>query len=225
MELTIDGMSEKKRVAVVPQELVIAGWTGRDAAALEAHIVELEALGVARPKSVPIYYRVGASLLTTSPTIDVTGRDSSGEAEVVLWRLDGRLFVGIGSDHTDRQLETLGITLSKQVCPKPVSPVLWAYDDVAPHWDRLVLRSRVPGESGFYQEGSVGLLRRPDELLARYQAEHGPLPDGSAMFCGTLAVHGGIRLTPGLELELEDPVLGRRLSHRYEVRALPIAEA
>ena len=45
------------------------------------------------------------------------------------------------------------------------------------------------------------------------------------MFCGTLAVHGGIRLTPGLELELEDPVLGRRLSHRYEVRALPIAEA
>ena len=84
MELTIDGMSEKKRVAVVPQELVIAGWTGRDAAALEAHIVELEALGVARPKSVPIYYRVGASLHTTSPTKDRTGRDSTREDEGVL---------------------------------------------------------------------------------------------------------------------------------------------
>ena len=43
----------------------IAGWTGRNLAALEAHIKELEALGVKRPKSVPIFYRNAASLLTT----------------------------------------------------------------------------------------------------------------------------------------------------------------
>ena len=34
--------------------LVIAGWTGRDPAAMEAHIVELEKLGVKRPASTPI---------------------------------------------------------------------------------------------------------------------------------------------------------------------------
>ena len=46
--------------------LVIAGWTGRDQNALEAHIRELEALGIARPKTTPIFYRVAASLLTTA---------------------------------------------------------------------------------------------------------------------------------------------------------------
>ena len=45
---------------------VIAGWTGRDPVAREKHILELEALGVARPASTPIYYRVSASRLTTS---------------------------------------------------------------------------------------------------------------------------------------------------------------
>ena len=29
--------------------LIIAGWTGRDAAMVEHHIAELEAIGVARP--------------------------------------------------------------------------------------------------------------------------------------------------------------------------------
>ena len=32
------------------KNLVIAGWTGRNVEALEAHIRELEALGVKRPK-------------------------------------------------------------------------------------------------------------------------------------------------------------------------------
>jgi Protein of unknown function (DUF2848) len=34
--------------------------------ALEKHICELQALGVKRPKSIPIFYRVAADLLTTS---------------------------------------------------------------------------------------------------------------------------------------------------------------
>ena len=35
-------------------ELVIAGWTGRDVAALEHHIEELKAIGVQPPSSVPL---------------------------------------------------------------------------------------------------------------------------------------------------------------------------
>ena len=46
---------------------MIAGWTGRDQAAVERHIAELAAIGVARPLAVPCFYRVGANLLTTSP--------------------------------------------------------------------------------------------------------------------------------------------------------------
>jgi Protein of unknown function (DUF2848) len=61
------------------EHLVIAGWTGRDVAALEAHIKELEALGFVRPRRVPIFYRNAASLLTTAGTIEAVGDKSSGE--------------------------------------------------------------------------------------------------------------------------------------------------
>src|SRR5437660_10383278 len=80
--------------------LIIAGWTGRDRAEVEQHIAELEAVGVKRPVAIPCFYRLGANLLTKAPSIDVTGRHSSGEAEVVLLSLAGGLDVGVGSDHT-----------------------------------------------------------------------------------------------------------------------------
>ena len=78
------------------KELVIAGWTGRDVAALEKHIRELEAIGVKQPKTTPIFYRVAASLLTTDRTIEVLGDQSSGEVECVVYSLDDGLFVGVG---------------------------------------------------------------------------------------------------------------------------------
>ena len=99
---------------VVIQDLVIAGWTGRDAATVEHHIAELEAIGVARPRNVPCFYRVGANLLTTATTIDVTGTDGSGEVEFVLVSLPHGMYVGVGSDHTDRKVEAYGVTVSKQ---------------------------------------------------------------------------------------------------------------
>mgnify|MGYP003338528217 CR=1 FL=1 len=78
--------------------------------------------------------------------IEVSGGDSSGEVEFVLYALDDAMWIGVGSDHTDRKAETINVTLSKQMCGKPVSPALWRYDEVKPHWDKLTLRSFVPGE-------------------------------------------------------------------------------
>ena len=95
------------------RELVIAGWTGRDVVALEKHIRELEAIGVKRPKTTPIFYRVAAALLTSDNAIEVLGDQSSGEAECVVYSLDDGLFVGVGSDHTDRKAEAVGVSLSK----------------------------------------------------------------------------------------------------------------
>lgn len=214
--------SEKRLDLAAVGNLVIAGWTGRDSAALEAHIRELEALGVQRPKTVPIYYRVASALLTTDETIEVLGTASSGEVEFVLYALDDGLWIGVGSDHTDRKAETIGVTLSKQLCAKPVGATLWRYDDVRPHWDKLVLRAfiRVGGERRLYQEGSVATMRSPEELIAKYAAG-GALAAGTAMFCGTLAVHGGIVAADTFEMELADPVLGRTLRHRYRILSLP----
>ena len=78
--------SERKLDVAEIDSLVIAGWTGRNVAALEAHIKELEAIGVKRPKTVPIFYRTAYSLLTTAMSIEVMADKSSGEVEFVLYR-------------------------------------------------------------------------------------------------------------------------------------------
>src|SRR5580704_3675981 len=91
------------------EHLVVAGWTGRDAAAVEKHIAELEAIGVKRPATTPIFYRVSAARLTTDDGIEALGETSSGEVEFVLLQHDERLWVGAGSDHTDREVEKIGV--------------------------------------------------------------------------------------------------------------------
>jgi hypothetical protein len=224
IELVVQGVGAEKRIETDPAQVVIAGWTGRDEAALNAHINELAELGIAPPKSVPMFYRVAAALLTTRPIVQMVGREATGEVETVLWKHEGGLYVGLGSDHTDRKLETVGITLSKQLCAKPVSQNVWPWAEVAPHWDQVILRSRLAGGE-IYQEGTASGLRRPDELLALYESREGRLPAQSLMFCGTLAVHGSIRFADEMQLELVDPVLGRTIEHRYAVDVLPIAEA
>ncbi len=196
-------------------ELIIAGWTGRDEAALRKHIKELEEIGVKPPKTTPIFYRVAASLFTHAGEIQVSGPDTSGEVEFVLIRTENDLRVAVGSDHTDRKAETIGVSLSKQLCAKPVSTQSWRYDEVKPHWDRLMLRSWTDGE--LYQEGPVTAMRSPEDLIGRY-----PLKPGYAMFCGTLAAKGGIRGGERFRMELEDPVLKRKLSHEYRVKVLPV---
>jgi hypothetical protein len=214
--------SERKLDVAEIDSLVIAGWTGRNVEALEAHIKELEAIGVKRPKSVPIFYRVAYSLLTTAPAIEVMADKSSGEVEFVLYALKDGLWLGVGSDHTDRKAETVGVTLSKQLCAKPVGATLWRYDEVKPHWDKLKLRSYVPdgAKRRLYQEGPVTNMRSPEELIKLYTGGD-KLEAGTAMFCGTFAVHGEISYSGTFNMELEDPVLGRKLTHGYKIVSLP----
>jgi len=197
-------------------ELIVAGWTGRDEQALRKHIQELEELGVKPPKTTPIFYRVSANLFCHSKEIQVCGPDTSGEVEFVLIRTHDDLRVAVGSDHTDRKAETIGVALSKQLCAKPVSAESWRYDEVRPHWERLVLRAWADGE--LYQEGPVTAMRSPEDLMGRY-----PLKPGYAMFCGTLAAKDGIRPAARFRMELDDPVLKRKLSHEYAIRCLDVA--
>ena len=204
-------------------QLIVAGWTGRDRAAVEKHIAELEALGVKRPATTPIFYRASAARLTVEDDIEVLGEASSGEAEFVLLQHGGRLWVGAGSDHTDREVEKYGVSVSKQMCDKPIATVFWAYDDVAPHWDKLILRAYVSdkGEHVLYQEGPVTAMLDPATLIGKFAGKTS-LEDGMLMFCGTLAARGGVRPSDYFEFELDDPVLGRKIRHRYRVRTLPI---
>ncbi len=216
---------EQKQVFEV-NSLIIAGWAGRDRAKMEAHIQELEALGVARPKAMPTYYRVAAARLNTDPAIQNTGDSSSGEAEAVLLEQDGRLYVGLGSDHTDRRVEAYGVTVSKQMCDKPIADTFWPLDEVVDHWDSLVLRSWavIGAERVLYQDGSLADLLSPEALIRGCADAAGTLPDRTAMFCGTVPAIGGVRPAARFECELQDPVLSRRISLAYDVEVLPIKE-
>lgn len=223
LELTFVSGDTKRSELIVINDLIIGGWTGRDKAKLEEHIVELEALGVARPVSTPCFYRVGANLLTTASSIQTVGSGSSGEVEFFLLFEDENFWVGLGSDHTDREVEAYNVSISKQCCPKPVASTLWRHDDVREHWDELVLRSyRVEnGVKALYQEGTVASMIDPMNLVAQYAKEVAPLVPGQLMFGGTLPVIGEITGAPRFEFELEDPVLGRKITHAYDMTCLP----
>lgn len=217
----VGGRREPAEVAV--DDLVIAGWTGRDTAGLQHHIDELKALGVKPPSSVPLFYRVDRGLITTEGRIDVVGPETSGEVETVIFAAGG-LWVGLGSDHTDRAAEAYSVALSKQLCRKVVAGELWRFAEVAEHWDRLILRAHAVtgGKRRLYQEGTAAVIRDPRELMERYTGRGPTLPEGTAMFCGTQPSIGGIAPAERFEMELEDPVLGRSMRCAYDIRALPL---
>ncbi|GLC97982.1 hypothetical protein Tamer19_73910 [Cupriavidus sp. TA19] len=221
----IESNHGKQQRALAISQLVVAGWTGRDVNAMEAHIKELEELGVKRPPYTPVFYRVAAQRLGPASEIQVSGEASSGEAEFLLVSDGHEILVGIASDHTDREAETYGITVSKQMCEKPCASTLWRLSEVEDHWDQLVLRSyaTIDGERVLYQEGPVTAMRSPADLLERFASHGGAFGEGTAMLCGTLPAIGGIRPAERFDIELDDPVLQRTLRHTYAVATLPIA--
>src|SRR5579864_294373 len=207
------------------RQVILAGWTGRDRFAQEKHMAELELLGVRRPPTTPVYYRVSSSRVTTSDSIEAVGNDSSGEVEFIMLQTGGSLWIGVGSDHTGRKVETYNITVSKQMCDKPVAREGWLFDELVDHWDSLVLRSWAVkgGNRRLYQEGSVSSMLHPQGLIAGYVRDGNSLDEGTAMFGGTLSAIGGIQPAERFEFELEDPVRKRRLAHGYDIHCLPVA--
>jgi hypothetical protein len=205
------------------RQLVIAGWTGRDAARVEAHVRELEVEGIPRPPRTPMYYQLAPSLLTTDDAITVIGGATSGEVECLLVSRDDGVWVGLASDHTDRALERTSVAKSKQVCRKPAARTLWRFDEVAPHWDQLELRSfiDVDGVRTPYQDGTAVAMHPPAKLIADLAALGTAFAPGTAMFCGTLATRFAIRSSSRFEMELHDPVLGRTIRHAYDIHERP----
>lgn len=219
------GVDQPQARSLRLDDLVVASWTGRDRAAMETRLVELEAMGIPRPPSTPILYRIAASRATTATIIEVVGEQTSGEVEFVLLSAEDRLWVGLGSDHTDREAEAHDAALAKQLCEKPIASNFWALDDVVGHWDELRLRSYVTDSSGVrqeYQSGTVATMLPPHELASmRDVALKRTASATSLLFCGTLPTIGPIRSAQRFEIELLDPVLERRLSHLYEIIVLP----
>ncbi|TAN30041.1 MAG: DUF2848 domain-containing protein [Castellaniella sp.] len=223
LSFTLDANGSSTPITTDIHTLIIAGWSGRDTAAIEHHIKELAELGIKPPSALPLYYRVSPHQLTQDSQIQVVGDSTSGEVEAFIFPIDGELYVTVASDHTDRKLEAYSIALSKQICSKPIGGAAWRMADVQDHWDDLVLRSYIEegGHQVLYQEGSLASLRSPGNLIAGLTAGATTLPDHTAMSCGTVGAIGGIRPSASFSMELFDPRLNRCLSHHYRIQCLP----
>ena len=211
----------QQRITLEPAALIVAGWTGRDEAALRHHIEELAAIGVPRPSSVPVFYRNSILNLTQAPVIEVLGPDTSGEVEPVIVARRGPAL----SDRRVRPYRPQGRDPGHCAVEAALRQAAWprslALDEVVDHWDQLKLRSfaTIDGKRLAYQDGTLAGMRPPADLIARYGSALAP---DTVMFCGTLAAIGGIRPASRFEMELEDPVLGRTLQHAYDIDVLPV---
>ncbi len=223
MDFTLEEKTGRKKLSLDLRGAVLCGYTGRDQSAVRKHIEELAKEGVAPPPYVPTQYPKPPQSIAVEGEMLVAGRETSGEVEFVLLLHGGELYVGVGSDHTDRELERLDILKSKQVCPSMLSRALWRYEEVKGHWDRLVMRSWVTqgGERLLYQETTLATIMSPEALMGVVRERVQGSLDGIAIYSGTTPLKTERMIfADRFEGELSDPVLKRTLTVDYIVRTL-----
>lgn len=226
LNLTLERDKQRTPLGFAVHRMINAGFVGRDQAAVRAHIDELAAEGVPAPPCVPMLFPVLRSALTTGGEVEVVGPKTSGEAECVLL-LDGdNMYIGVGSDHTDRALEAVDMLASKQVCANIMGDVVWDYRDVADHWDDLVIESWTTEADGaeprLYQRAPLATLLAPDEVCALVRARsHEDVSQGTVIFGGTVPIQGGQTIYGSdFRCVLRDPKRGRELACAYRVTVL-----
>lgn len=201
---------------------VAIGYAGRNQKSVRLHVEELVALGVPRPVSIPSMYWVSPVLISCTEHIQVVGNETSAEVEFFMAPdAEGKLYVTVVSDHTDRKLEAVSVSKAKQICPKIIGAEFWALDDVKDHWDelRLICYAYLP-EKTLYQEAPVGDLLDWEELRD-LAAANAPCQGGVAFCSGTVPVKGGkLRYADAWDIIMEDNVLGRSIEQHYDVLQL-----
>jgi hypothetical protein len=225
-EFYIDGQKDRP-VTVRISKQVLAGRTSRDIEDAKKHLEELRKTGVTLSDEVPIFHTKLAGRLTQGALLEaVPGWQSSGEVEfILLVNEDGAVYVTVGSDHTDRDLQKYNTNLAKQMFDTVVAPAVWLYEDILDHWDDLEMRSWVDdhGKEILYQEGKLAEMLRPEFMInkVKEKAVDGDIR-GALIAGGTFpTLTGDLNYGSKFRFELADPVKGKSIKHAYEVR--PIA--
>ncbi|WP_141604474.1 DUF2848 domain-containing protein [Terrilactibacillus laevilacticus] len=202
-----------------------AGYAGKNQESVRKHIEELAALGVPTPKNTPTLYPVSNYLAVQDKLIQVQHTETSGEVEYVLFWKNNDLYITVGSDHTDRKLESYNVPMSKQASPNVISTEAWLFDDVKDHWDQLELECWVmlDGEKQLYQKGTVSELMSPSDW-DQYFSQYNIANNDNLFFSGTVnIVLQDTKFAKEYELVLHDPILNRSIRHSYLIKILPNA--
>ncbi|GGO73079.1 DUF2848 family protein [Nocardioides deserti] len=217
--LSTDGTRTPRELEV--RRMYNMGSATRDADVAIHHQKEVADAGVKIAFDVPAprIYPITPQALTTRTAVEVHGSRTSGEVEIVLVVTGDEVLVGVGSDHTDRDLERVSIVYSKQTCPNILAPTLWRLSEVADHWDQCVLESWVDGT--LYQQTPTGTFLSPEDLLRILGERANPPASDYVLFAGTIVALDG-KLAYGREwsFRLHDPVLDREIRHTYRLESL-----
>jgi len=204
-------------------EMYNVGYAGRDQEVTRKHIEELAALGVDVPKHIPTIYPVSSVNITTDGEIEVIHGKTSGEVEYVIFVSGGKKYISVGSDHSDRALETTSVPMAKQICLNTVADTVWDYDELKTDFDALEMRSYVTKNDAeeLYQEGTLAELLAPDQLIEKIESYLGRKLDDAVIYSGTLPTKNGMVYGEKFAYELVDRARDRRLSGAYQIKCLP----
>lgn len=224
MDFICERKNNSEAIEIKVSYAVNAGYAGANQQTVRAHIEELREMGVPAPKTTPTFYPVAASQLTKSRHIQVGNGQTSAEVEYVFFRTEKGDFVSVGSDHSDRWLESKSVCAAKQICPNVVADKIWPYADIRDHWDeiRLICEINENGAWRTYQDGKASELLTPEELL---ELGSSCLPESGdiVLYSGTIPTIGKLCFGKQWRIRMADPVLDREIAFEYEVETLPEA--
>jgi hypothetical protein len=224
LDLMLESKQGRRPLAFSYNRMVNAGYVGKNQAEVRRHIEELAAKGIPGPKSIPVLFPVVCHALTTDSVIEVYGSETSGEVEYVLCVVsEEEVYVGLGSDHTDRHLEETDIPRSKQICLNLMSRTVWPLKEVAEQWDDLLMSASVVknAETIPYQEGRLGLLLNPAELMAFVKSKIGGPLTHLIIFSGTMGMlTEEFVFGETFAAKLIDEKTDRRLEISYDIKPL-----
>jgi hypothetical protein len=231
LDLEVVSENRSETIQFKVERMINAGYVGRNRQAVVDHIEELSKEGVPPPPSVPMIFPVLCHNITTADKIEVVGGKTSGEVEFVLLLNSRGVFVAVGSDHTDRDIERHSIIKSKQVCPNLISKQVWNYDDVKSGWDDLILQSKVTKADGdeaiLYQKAPLESIISAAELMELVKSKMiDGMVDGLVIFSGTLPVlTDEIIYGSHFRCELIDQRIDRVLACDYQINILDYLKA
>ena len=136
------------------------------------------------------------------------------------------VWLTIGSDHTDREVEKSSVAESKSVCPKPLArtALRTTLDELREAWDDIEVTCTVDGAA--YQSGTLAdLLPLPHTLDLLRQDARFTDADPLVILGGTLPLIGG-QFVFGTRWEMTLLHDGERIDLAYTVRTpVPVASA